>query len=77
MVMSHLIRGNFCRDGDGDKNVKRAISLDWQNNRQQLYTCIALFVISLRSLQDYDVKLPNFLFYRQCKQTIYKESHLG
>ena len=44
MVMSHLIRGNFCRDGDGDKNVKRAISLDWQNNRQQLYTCIALFV---------------------------------
>ena len=42
---------------------QKAIGLDWQN--KQLCTCITPFLyISLPSLQDYDVKIPNFTFSR-------------
>ena len=38
---------------------QKAIGLDWQN--KQLCTCITPFLyISLPSLHDYDVKIPNF-----------------
>ena len=34
--------------------------------KQQLCTCITLFLyISLPSLHDYDVKMPNFTFYER------------
>ena len=41
---------------------KKAIGLDWQNNNL-IYTCITLFLyISLPSLHDYNMKVPNFTF---------------
>ena len=44
-------------DGEGNKNGKKAIS------KQQLCTCITPFLyISLPSLHDYDMRLPNFMF---------------
>ena len=40
---------------------QKTIGLDWQN--KQLCTCITFFLyISLPSLHDYDVKIPNFTF---------------
>ena len=48
-------------DGDGNKNGKKAIGLDWHNNnfaRRSRY-----LYISLPSLHDYDVKRPIFTFY--------------
>ena len=48
-------------DGDGNKNGKKAMGLDWHNNnlaRRSRY-----LYISLPSLHDYDVKRPIFTFY--------------
>ena len=40
---------------------QKAIGLDWQN--EHLCTCTLFFLyISLPSLHDYDVKIPNFTF---------------
>ena len=40
---------------------------------KQLCTCITLFLyISLPFLRDYDVKIPNFVFYGERKQTVLK-----
>ena len=48
-------------DGDGNKNGKKAIG--FRIGKQQLCTCITLFLyISLQSLHDYDVKMPIFTF---------------
>ena len=41
------------RDGDGNENVEKAIGLDQRNN--------ALLYMSLPSLHDYDVNIPNFM----------------
>ena len=58
-------------DGDGNKNGKKAISLDWQNNNLARASCF--FVVSLPSLHVYDVKLRNFTLYggRKHKTTIF------
>ena len=46
-------------DGDASENGKRkAIGLDWQNNNPAR----AFLHISLLSLHDYAVKMPNFAF---------------
>ena len=54
-------------DGDGNKNGKEVIVLDWHNNnftRRSRY-----LYISFRPLHDYDVKLPIFMFCWGHKQT--------
>ena len=54
-------------DGDGNKNGKEVIVLDWHNNnftRRSRY-----LYISFRPLHDYDVKLPIFMFYWRHKNT--------
>ena len=51
-------------DGDSDgyvlENGKTAIGLDWQTTTLHVHR--AFLYISLPSLQDYDVKMPNFMF---------------
>ena len=57
-------------DADGDKNVKKTIGFI---SKQQLCTCITLFLyISFPFLHDYDVKMPNFVFYGGRKQATTK-----
>ena len=54
-------------DGDGNKNDKKAIGLDWHNNnfaRRSRY-----LYISLPPLHDYDVRRPIFFFYWGHKHT--------
>ena len=47
-------------DGNSNENSKKAIGLDWQNNN---FAHALLFLyISLPSLHDYDLKMPNFVF---------------
>ena len=46
------------RDGDGNENFEKAIGLDQRNNNSAQH---ALLYISLPSLHDYDVKIPNFM----------------
>ena len=43
-------------DGDVNKNGKKSLGLDWQNNNSARAHC------KLPSLHDYDVKIPNFTF---------------
>ena len=50
-------------DGNSNENGKKAIGLDWQNNNYA-YMHHAFLYISLLSLHNYDVKLPNFTFCR-------------
>ena len=45
-------------DGDGNENFEKAIGLDQRNNNSAQH---ALLYISLSSLHDYDVKIPNFM----------------
>ena len=48
-------------DGDVNESGKKPVGLDWQNNN--FARCITLFLyISLSSLHDYDMKMPNFTF---------------
>ena len=49
-------------DGDGNEEVKKAIGLITN----------AFFYISLPSLYDYDVKMPNLMFYRGSTQATTK-----
>ena len=47
-------------EGDGNEDGKKAIGLDKQNNN---FACASRFLyISLPSLYDYNVKVPNFTF---------------
>ena len=49
-------------DGDVNENVKKAIGFS-SLAKQQLCTCYHAFLyISLQSLYNYDVKMPNFTF---------------
>ena len=43
-------------DADVNKNGKKSLGLDWQNNNSARAHC------KLPSLHDYDVKIPNFTF---------------
>ena len=54
-------------DGDGNEYSKKAIDLDKQNNN--FARDHAFLYISLPSLHDYNVKLPNFSFCRGREQT--------
>ena len=48
-------------DGDGNENGKKTTELDKQNNNFARAFHVFLY-ISLPTLHDYDVKMPNFLF---------------
>ena len=48
-------------DDDDNENGKKAIRLDKQNNKT-LHVQNAFLYISLPSLHDYNVKMPNFTF---------------
>ena len=62
-----IIQSLSNNDGDGNKNGKKAIGLDWQNNN---FARTSRFLyIALPSLHDYDVKLPIFMFCWGHKQT--------
>ena len=56
------------RSGDGKENVKKA-------SKTTLHVHHAFLYISLPSLLDYDVKMPNFTFYGGCKQARTKFSY--
>ena len=45
-------------DGNGNKNGKNAIGLDWQNNNFARASCFFVYFFV-----SYDVKLTNFTFY--------------
>ena len=49
-------------DGDGGENVKKAIGLITKTTILRVHH--ALLYISLPSLHDYDLKMPNFTLYR-------------
>ena len=53
-------------DGDGNENFKKAIGLISKTTILQVHH--ALLYISLPSLHDYDVKIPNFTMYRGSTQ---------
>ena len=51
--------GSWSKDfGDGNENGKNPVGLDWQTTT--LHVHHAFLYISLPSLHDYDVKVPNF-----------------
>ena len=55
-------KGSLSNDnGDGNMNGKKAIGLDWQTTTI-LHVHHAFLFISLPSLHDYDVKLPDLPF---------------
>ena len=55
-------------DRDGNENGKK--SNTFRLAKQELCTCITLFwYISLPSLHDYDLKVPNFTFCGGCEHT--------
>ena len=53
-------------DGDGNKNVKKAIDL--LSKTTSLHVHHAFLYMSLPLLHDYDVKVPSFTFYGGRKQ---------
>ena len=53
-------------DGDGNENGKKAIGLISKTTTLHMHHTI--LYISLPSLHDYDVKMPNFTFYGERKQ---------
>ena len=59
-------------DGDVNENVKKAIR--WIGRKTTLQVHNAFLYISLPSLHDYDVKMPNITFYRGRKQATTKFS---
>ena len=65
-----VIIGSFSNDGDGDgdgdEDVKKAIGL--LRKTITLHVHHAFLYISLPSLHDYDVKMPNCKFYGGRKQ---------
>ena len=53
-------------DGDGSENVKKEIGLI--SKTTTLHVHHAFLYISLPSLHDYDVKMPNFTIYGEREQ---------
>ena len=51
-------------DGDRNENVTKAIGLITKTTTLHLHHRVAFLYISLPSLHDYDVKMPNFTLYR-------------
>ena len=54
--------------GDVSENGKKAIGLDWRK-QQHLHVHHAFLCISFPSLHDYNVKMPNFTFWRGRENT--------
>ena len=66
-TVSLLSLGSFTNDdGDGNQDVKKAIGL--LHKTTTLHVQHAFLYISLPSLHDYDVKMPNCKFYGGSKQ---------
>ena len=63
LCLSSLLGSLRNDDGDGNRNGKKARGLDWQK-KTTLQEHHAFLHISLPSLHDYNVKLPNFTFCR-------------
>ena len=62
-----VVVGSFSNDdGDGNQDVKKAIGL--LRKTTTLHVHHAFLYISLPSLHDYDVKMPNCKFYGRRKQ---------
>ena len=62
---NRYLLGNLSNDGDGNKAGEKVIGLDWQNN---FASASSFFLyISLPSLHDYNVEVPNFTFCRGCE----------
>ena len=62
-TVSHAILGSASNgdgDGDGNENGKKAI--DFFSKATTLHVQHTFLYISLPSLHDYDVKMPNFTF---------------
>ena len=59
-IRYHSVKIGSLRNNHGDinENGKKTIGLDWKNNNLHH----AFLFISLPSLHDYDVKMPNFTF---------------
>ena len=57
-------------DGNGNGNATKAIGLI--SKTTILHVHHAFLYISLPSLQDYDVKMPNFMMYRKSTQVTTK-----
>ena len=67
MAVMVLILGSFSNDdGDGNQDVKKVIGLLRKTTTLQVHH--AFLYISLPSLHDYDVKMPNCKFYGGRKQ---------
>ena len=65
--MNREFKGSFSNDdGDGSEDVKKAIGL--LRKTTSLHVHHAFLYISLPSLHDYDVKMPNCKFYAGRKQ---------
>ena len=63
----HKTIGSFSNDdGNGNEDVKNKIGL--LRKTTTLHVHHAFLYISLPSLHDYDVKMPNCKFYGGCKQ---------
>ena len=60
-------------DGDGDENVKKAIGLI--SKKTILHVHRSFLYITLPSLYDYYVKMPNFTLYRGRTQATTKFPH--
>ena len=61
--LGHVLIGSLSDDdGDGNENGKKAIGLDLLRKTTTLHVDHAFLYISLPSLHDYDVKMPNFTF---------------
>ena len=59
-----MIIGRSSNDeGDSNENVKENNNRFIEQNNKFAFVYISLY-ISLPSLHDYDVKIPNFTFYR-------------
>ena len=57
--MCHYKYSDSNEDGDGNEGVK---AIGWLSKTTTLHGHRAFLYISLPSLHDYDVKMPNFTF---------------
>ena len=67
VAVAVVVAGSFSNDdGDGTQDVKKAIGLLAKTTT--LHVHHSFLYISLPSLHDYDVKMPNYKFYGGRKQ---------